>query len=164
MPREIQILLNELDEAYNGPAWHGPSLRGSLRRVDSAQAAARPTRQRHNIWELLIHSTYWKYAVRRQLTGAPLGSFGEDGSNFFPRPAANLSAAAREKSWRKDLAKLKREHAALLQAVRKVRESDLDRRAAKSKYTRRQMIHGVACHDVYHAGQIQLLKRLTGKN
>ena len=164
MPREIRILLNELKEAYQGPTWHGPTLRGSLRRVNATQAAARPSRDRHNIWELTIHSAYWKYAVRRQLQSDPLGTFGEDGSNFFARPAANENPAAREKSWRKDLAKLKREHAALLSAVRKVRESDLDRRVPKSKYTRRQMIHGVACHDVYHAGQIQLLKRLTAKN
>jgi uncharacterized damage-inducible protein DinB len=112
---------------------------------------------------LAVHAAYWKYAVRRQLQGDTRGTFGEEGSNFFPRPRADMNPAANEKLWRQDLAKLKREHQSLLQAVQEIRDSQLDRRVPKSKYTRRQMIAGVAFHDTYHAGQIQLLKRLIAR-
>jgi len=163
MPREIQNLLAALEEAYKGPAWHGPSLRASLSRVTAKQAAQRPAPGRHNIWELTVHAAYWKYAVRRQLLGGPRGSFNEEGSNWFQRAAAKLDPVLKEKLWRQDLAALNREHQSLLQAVRKIRESQLDQRVPKSKYTRRKMIAGVAFHDVYHAGQIQLIKRLISR-
>ena len=67
MPNEIKTLLAALEEAYKGPAWHGPSLRAALKGIDAKQAAKRQGPGRHNIWELAIHAAYWKFAVRRQL-------------------------------------------------------------------------------------------------
>jgi DinB superfamily len=163
MPREIQTLLASLKEAYKGPGWHGPSLRAALRGLTAKQAAQRLAPGRHNIWEITVHATYWKFAVRRQLLGGTRGVYNEEGRNWFVRPAAKLTPAAREKSWQRDLSALHREHSALVEAVSKVSESQLHRRAPKSKYTPRQMIGGVAFHDIYHAGQIQLLKRLNAK-
>src|ERR1700739_4193122 len=117
-----------LDDGYSHKTWHGPNLRQSLKGVSASEAAWRPAPGRHNIWELALHAAYWKYAVRRQLTGEERATFGEEGSNFFLRPAANLSAAAREKSWRKDLEKLNREHQALLKVVKQFKESQLDQK------------------------------------
>ena len=98
MPRkEIKSLLSLLDEAYAGPAWHGPCLRGALRGVTHREAAWRPAPGRHNIWELTVHAAYWKYAVRRRLLGEMRGSFSEKGSNFFSRPT-ELS----ERAWKRD--------------------------------------------------------------
>lgn len=60
-----ETLLALLDEAYDHRSWHGTNLRGALRGLPSAVAAWRPEPMRHNIWELVVHAAYWKYAVRR---------------------------------------------------------------------------------------------------
>src|SRR5262245_25706047 len=99
MSPEIDLLLGLLDEAFDKKAWHGPNLRGALRRVGAAEAARRPGRGRHNVWELAVHAAYWKYAVRRRLTGEKRGSFALPGSNWFVRPNGPPSEA----EWRKDV-------------------------------------------------------------
>jgi hypothetical protein len=159
--REIDHLLELLDEAYNHSAWHGPNLRGSIRGVSAREAAHSPEAGRHNIWELAVHAAYWKYAVRRRLTGEKRGSFSLSGSNWFVRPIHPT-----EKAWRADLALLDSEHRLLREVVSAFPPQKLDRRAHGSKSTARRMIAGVALHDVYHAGQIQLIKKLmrTGKS
>ena len=157
--RSIANLLALLDEAYTGPAWHGPCLRGSLRGVTHREAAWRPVPGRHSIWELAVHAAYWKYAVRRRLLGEKRGSFAEPGSNWFKRGAVSKEKDA--KAWRRDLALLARAHRELRAAVSQLTESDLDHPSRRSSQKPRQMIAGVALHDVYHAGQIQLLKRLV---
>jgi len=142
----MEQLLALLDEAFEKKSWHGPNLKGAIRGVSAEQAAWRPGPGRHNIWELVVHAAYWKYVVRRKLTGAKRGSFAEPGSNWFARTGPPDSAA-----WKKDVALLVAEH----QELRKVL-------AGLSRATGGQlrMIRGVAAHDLYHAGQIQLLKRL----
>ena len=80
------LLLSLLDEAYSKKTWHGPNLRQSLKGVSAKQAARRPGRDRHNIWEIALHAAYWKYAVRRKLEGGKRGAFVLKGSNFFTRP------------------------------------------------------------------------------
>ena len=153
---EIDLLLHLLDTSYERQAWHGPNLRGSLRGVTPATAAWRPGPGRRNIWEIAVHAAYWKYTVRRRLLGEPRGSFSLAGSNWFPRPK-DVTAAA----WRADLNLLAQAHRALREAVAGLRPSDLGRRAGGSRFTNRDLIAGIAAHDVYHAGQIQLLKRLA---
>jgi hypothetical protein len=98
MSAEIELLLSILDEAYEKQAWHGPNLRGSLRGISAGQAAWRPGPGRHNIWEIAVHAAYWKYAVRRRLTGEKRGSFPFKGSNWFQRPES-----ISEKAWQDDL-------------------------------------------------------------
>lgn len=154
---EITSLLNQVDEAFDRKSWHGTNLRGSLLRVDAAQAAWRASRDRHNIWELTLHAAYWKYAARRRLTGETArGSFPVKGSNWFPRPAGSVQ----EKEWRADVALLRDEHRRLRQAIVDFDPRQLHDRTTASKYTAAAVIRGVAAHDLYHAGQIQLLKRL----
>src|SRR5512134_818542 len=84
--RQIDQLLDIVARAYDRRSWHGTNLRGSIRGLAPAAAAKRPRPGRHNIWELVVHAAYWKYAVRRRLTGQKRGSFPLDGSNFFKRP------------------------------------------------------------------------------
>jgi uncharacterized damage-inducible protein DinB len=142
-----------LDEAFDKKAWHGPNMRGAVRGLSAAQAAWRAAPGRHNIWEVVVHAAYWKYAVRRRLTGGKRGSFGEPGSNWFVR-------TGREGSWRQDVARLEEEHRLLREAV-EIADSNLLRACPPGKkYSNAEMILGVALHDVYHAGQIRLLKRL----
>jgi hypothetical protein len=107
------------------------------------------------VWELVVHAAYWKYAVRRRLTGEKRGSFALEGSNWFPRPDA-----ADEKAWAADVKLLVAEHRKLRAVVARLRDRDLDRPAAGKGATVRVLVRGIAAHDLYHAGQIQLLKRL----
>ncbi len=143
-------LLAALDEAFDRKSWHGTNLRGSIRGLTAEQAAWRPCSGRHSIQELVVHAAYWKYVVRRKLTGAKRGSFPEPGSNWFARSDQPDHAA-----WKRDVALLVSEHKLLRQAIADLSPSDL--RDPKKL----QLIRGVAAHDLYHAGQIQLLKRLS---
>lgn len=146
-------ILALLDEGYERKTWHGPNLRQSLKGVTAEQAAWRPAPGRHNIWEFALHAAYWKYAVRRKLEGGKRGSFVLKGSNFFERPEPGKTTDA---AWRADLALLDREHRALKKSIR-----DSLRKPVSAKQLR--MLYGVIFHDVYHAGQIRLLRRLAEK-
>lgn len=152
---EIRLLVENLEEAFRRRAWHGTNLMGALRGLGIDEALRRPAPGRHNIWELAVHCGYWKYAVWRRLTGAPKGAFPLPGSNFFPREQGTMA------DWRSDLGLLRRCHLDLLRAVEAVPPGRLARRPAGSKFTTAQVIRGAAAHDLYHAGQIQLLKRLA---
>ncbi|MGE0451992.1 MAG: DinB family protein [Vicinamibacteria bacterium] len=158
---EIAILLGLLDEGFDLKAWHGPNLRGSLRGLSAAEAARRPARGRHNVWEVAVHAAYWKYAVRRRLAGEKRGSFRLQGSNWFARPAPGLRGAALERAWKADLALLADEHRLLREVVARLDVSELPKRSQGSRRTNLTLVRGVAAHDLYHAGQIQLLKRLV---
>jgi len=144
-----------LDTAYDRTSWHGPNLRGSIRGVSAAQAAWRPAPGRHNIWELVVHAAYWKYIAWRRLTGAKRGSFALDGSNWFLRPRE-----VTERAWRADLRVLQDAHRTLRDAAASVSSSALRKRPPDGTATAQALLTGAAAHDLYHAGQIQLLKRL----
>jgi len=156
---DLDRLLALLHEAFEGPAWHGPSLRASLRGLEVRQAAWRPAPGRHNIWEIVVHAAYWKYGVRRRLTGARGRGFPFQGRNWFVRPDGPVSG--RNTSWRRDVALLVAEHRRLVETVGALRASALTRPSRGSRQTPLLMIRGIAAHDLYHAGQIQLLKALS---
>lgn len=145
-----------MDWAYDRQSWHGTNLRGSVRRVNAAQAACRPAPGRHNIQELVVHAAYWKYAVWRRLTGAERGSFPLKGSNWFER-----GSRPDEHVWREDVALLERMHKQLRAAVAALPVRDLYKTPRGSKVNNFVMLSGIIAHDLYHAGQIQLLKRFT---
>jgi hypothetical protein len=153
---QLDLLLDLIDRSYDRKAWHGPNLRGSVRGVEAATAAWRPAPGRRNIWEIVVHAAYWKYVVRRRLLGEKRGSFPLKGSNWFPRPVEATAAA-----WAADLALLAETHRALRDAVAGLRPADLAVTPPGSKVSNRDLIGGIAAHDVYHAGQIQVLKRLA---
>jgi len=150
-----QQLLFLIDSAYDHVSWHGTNLRGSIRGVTPKQAAWRPRANRHNIWELVVHAAYWKYAAWRRLTGSKRGSFPLDGSNWMTRPQ-RVSA----KAWKADIQLLADTHRTLREAVVSLRPADLTRKPKGSKVTTLALVTGIAAHDLYHAGQIQLIKRL----
>ncbi len=149
------LLLTLLDQAYDRPAWHGSNLRGSVRRLTAKEAAWRPGKGRHNIWEIVVHCAYWKYVVRRRILHEKRGSFPLKGSNWFFRHGVEG-----QEVWKADLALLEESHRALRSAVASLGPRDLSRRSAIGTWTLLQMVEGAASHDLYHAGQIQLLKRL----
>jgi len=155
MDRRVSLLLEVLEQAYSVRGWHGTTLKGALRGVTASQALRRPAPGRHSIWELVLHTAYWKYAVRRRLSGARRGAFPRDPSNW-PHPPARPDA----KAWAADRALLDAEHRELLAVVRTLGSRRLEQRGAKKEWRNVEMIHGVAAHDLYHTGQIQLIKRL----
>ena len=148
---QTELILALLDEAYEKKTWHGPNLKQSLKGVSAKQAAWRPRAHRHNIWEETLHAAYWKYVVRRKIEGGNRGGFALKGSNFFARPEKGKVGEA---AWKKDRELLDREHRALRSAVAKGLKTP--RAAAWLK-----PVYGAAFHDIYHAGQIRLLRRLS---
>jgi uncharacterized damage-inducible protein DinB len=158
----VRLLLAQLDEGFDAKAWHGPNLRGAVRRVDVATAAFRPHPGRHNVWEHAVHAAYWKYTVRRRLLGEARGSFPLLGSNWFERPDPAVPERDWGRAWRADLRLLDEIHTTLRAAVDDLSPDELDSIPPGSRTTIARLVAGVAMHDVYHAGQIQLLKRLAG--
>ena len=158
MTDAVSVLLAALDEAFDKKSWHGTNLRGSLRGLTADEASRRPGEGRHNVWEHVLHAAYWKYVVRRRLLGETRGSFPLKGSNWFVRPAA---AATDEAAWRKDVQLLEEMHRQLRATVAAVGVKELDRPLPGSEVTHGMLIRGVAAHDLYHAGQIQLIKRMA---
>ncbi len=153
---EIKTLLACLDQAYDRKSWHGTNLRGSLRGIAIKTVAWRPAPGRHNIWEIVVHAAYWKYAVYRRLAGEPRGSFTHKGSNWFARPQEFTETA-----WRTDLKLLAETHKLLRAAVAAMKPGDLHKIFPGGKLSNFALISGIIAHDLYHAGQIQLLKRLA---
>jgi uncharacterized damage-inducible protein DinB len=154
MSREVDLLLLVLDQAYDRKSWHGTNLKGALRGLGAEDSACRPGPGRPTIQELVVHLAYWKYRVLRQLRDLPRGVFPLRGSNWFARGGASPAG------WKADLALLERMHRELRAAVAALKSDDLDRPSAKAKYRIRDLVLGVAAHDLHHGGQIQLIKRL----
>jgi len=151
----IELLLDGLDRAFHRPSWHGPNLRNSLRGVTLDQAVWRPQPGRHNVWELAVHCAYWKYRIHRLISEREPRSFELAGSDFFPRPVDSTV-----KAWKEDLRLLEVWHGRLREDVLALDPRRLDRRPARSEHTLAGLAAGTAAHDLYHAGQIRLLRRM----
>ena len=151
---EKDLLLIQLDQAYNRRSWHGTNLRGSIRGLAAADAAWRPAPGRHNIHEIVVHAAYWKYAVRRRLTQLARGSFPLKGSNWFARPGAD------DAQWRADVRLLDEMHRLLREALIQLNPKLLYSTGERGAVSTLSLVSGIIAHDLYHAGQIQLLKRL----
>lgn len=151
----VGLLLSMVDQAFNRKAWHGTNFRGSLMRVSAEQAAWRPGAGRHNIWEIVVHVAYYKYVLWRRITGEKRGAFPYSAEktwgDWFSRPDRISDAA-----WKSDLALLKEYHDKLREVVANLDPSIDPKTWAKTEY----QVIGAAYHDIYHAGQIQLLKRI----
>ena len=151
-----------LERAYDRPSWHGTNLLGSLRGLTPERAGWRPAPGRHNIWELIVHSAYWKYVARARMTRhAPRPTFAPGGHNWHERPVGRGRTDRWPAQLKADIALLDAEHRALLELVRQLPPGLLQKKIGKSHHTFLTTIAGVAAHDVYHAGQIQLLKALS---
>ena len=149
--------LHLLDPPAGERLWYGGATAlGSLRGVDHVQATWKPRADRHSIWELALHIAYWKYGVRRRLDETiPRGAFPRSPANW-PRPPARPDA----RSWVEDRGLLRAEHDALVETIRSFDPNRLEELRGKSDYRYVDLILGVITHDIYHTGQIQLMKRL----
>ncbi len=149
---EIERIVDQLQKAIGGRAWHGPPLMPLLSDVDAQQAVARPLKERHTIWELVLHINAWRDKVRRVLGGEEMESLPEE--EDWP-PVDDTS----EEAWEKTVEELKRVHEVLIEAVSGFSEDRLDETVPGASYTFYNMLHGLVQHDLYHAGQIAILKK-----
>jgi uncharacterized damage-inducible protein DinB len=155
---EIERLADQLQRAFYADAWCGPSLLEALEGVGAAQAAARPLARAHSIWEIVAHLSGWKRTVHQRLEGQVV-RLPEEGD--WPQ-VTDVS----EQSWLETLARLKARHDALLVAVRGLDEARLEdvlltesSRETGGGVSCYVTLHGAAQHDLYHGGQISLLKK-----
>ena len=150
-PSDAARLADQLRRAFDGSAWHGPALLELLADVDAATAAAKPLPKVHSIWELVLHIAAWDGAALRRLAGEKSQP---TGAQNFPH-VSNPTAAA----WRKAIAATKRTHDALVDGVAALPDSRLRDRVPGKRYDFYHLLHGVAQHELYHAGQIAILKK-----
>jgi uncharacterized damage-inducible protein DinB len=148
---ESELLAEQLRRAFEGDAWHGPAVLELLADVDAATAAARPIPNAHSIWELVLHIAAWDAASLRRLDGKVCQP---EGSDNFPIPPQPTAAA-----WRKAIAGCRRTHNLLVKTVRALPQSQLRERVPGKKYDFSFMLQGVAQHELYHAGQIAVLRK-----
>jgi len=148
---ESALIADQLRRAFEGPAWHGPALLELLQDVDAATAAAKPLPKVHSIWELVLHIAAWDGAALRRLGGQKAQL---KGAANFPVPPKPTEAA-----WRKAIAQAQRTHDLLVKTVATLPESRLRERVPGKRYDFYFMLHGVAQHELYHAGQIAILKK-----
>lgn len=156
---EIHRIADQLDREYSGEPWHGSPLRAILAGIDHASAIKHPVPGAHSIWELVLHVTAWKNEVRLRLAGAEAAE-PRDGD----WPAVRDASAA---GWADALERLDVAHRLLLSAVREFPEQHLpvptnDHRGEGIAATHYELLMGILQHDVYHTGQIALLKKSTG--
>jgi hypothetical protein len=153
----IKLLIQGLDAAYLKRGWHGPVLRKVLNGLPAEVAHRHAVPGRHSIWELALHTGYWKYTVRRRITGDRELTFPREGANF-PR----VPTWPESDQWSADQRLLDEQHDLLREAVLAVAPARLDRKRPKSTWTIAEEIQGAAAHDLYHAGQMMMLRRMMG--
>ena len=152
---ERQRILDLLDRAYRAKAWHGPALLESLDGVNARLAAKHPVRGAHSIWELVEHVASWNDFVAQRLSGrAPVIT---PEGNFPPVPVTTPRA------WKATLRRLGRTQAKFRREVARFPKAKLGRRRPKTSTTWNVLIHGQIQHQLYHAGQITLMRRGLGK-
>ncbi len=150
--RESALLADQLRRAFEGDAWHGPALLELLVDIRPSTAAAHPIKDVHSIWELVLHIAAWDDAVNRRIVlGKALQLTDEEN---FPTVTDNSAAA-----WKKAIDHAKQVHAQLLKTVEALPDQRLSEQVPGKNYDIRFMLEGVAQHELYHAGQIAILKK-----
>jgi uncharacterized damage-inducible protein DinB len=152
---EKKRTLELLDRAFRAKAWHGPSLLETLEGVNAATAAQRVVKDAHTIWELVDHVASWNVIVAERLAGKK-PHISPD-LNFPPTPRPTPAA------WKKSLARLAASQRRFRAAVAKFPERQLGRIRPGTKTSWNVLIHGQMQHQLYHAGQIAMLRRGMGK-
>lgn len=153
---EVQRIEDQLERAYRGDAWHGPSLKEILQGIDASTASARPGPAVHMIWEIVLHASAWKRAACRGIGGAPVLLADEEDWPTVSEPS--------EEAWQGTLGRLDEDQVRLHGAVSNLSESDLERPVKPKGYSVYFLLHGIIQHDLYHAGQIILIRKMVARN
>jgi uncharacterized damage-inducible protein DinB len=149
---EIERIKDQLRRALEGDAWHGPSLQEILRGVSAKQAAAKPLPGVHSIWEIVLHLAAWHEVVRRRLDGEVIGE-------LPPEQDWPAVTEVSQLAWQQTLNHLTSSQQQLMPAISRLTDDSLTKGVAGKSYSIYVMLHGVVQHDLYHAGQIAILKK-----
>jgi hypothetical protein len=144
-----------LNEGYGPGAWHGADLKAALGDVTPVLAFWRPAAGRHNIAEIALHHAYYARAVRGQISGQSPEPFVLDGEDWFD--LADESAL----SWPRIITAVETEQQRLGEVIARIEGGKM--KSALADAERFNLVLGITCHAIYHAGQIQLIKRLREK-
>lgn len=148
---EVERIVDQSQRAFEGDAWHGPSLMAVLEGVTATQSAARPFREGHSIWELVLHIASWEKAGVRRLGG--------DRANLSDDEDWPKVEDTREQAWQQAKATLKAGHNEFKNAIAALDESRLDQPIVEGLATVYVTLHGIIQHTLYHGGQIAILKK-----
>ncbi len=148
---EVKRILDQMDRAFTGDAWHGPPLMQLLNGVSAEDASKHPVRGAHSIWEIVHHISAWNSVVNRRLGGEDVTITHE---HDWP-PVWEVNEVA----WKHALDALSESRARLRKSVAALKDSELDHPPAGTKESRYVTLHGIVQHDLYHAGQIAILKK-----
>lgn len=157
MTTECARIADQLRRAFQGAAWHGPSLKELLEKVSAEQAAERPVANSHSIWELASHIEVWTKAAFQSIDGVPMPKIVGTVEDW---PAAPQPGAG---AWSERTRSLFATGEALAAAIEKFGDHRLSETVpGRPKYDFYFLFHGVVQHSLYHAGQIALLKKAAG--
>ena len=154
MKTESRRAGGQIGRSHSGAAWHGPSVLETLEGITPAQAAAKPIEGAHSIWELVKHVSAWQALALQTFQGADCVSL-EDDANF--PPVEDTSADA----WAHDIQAMSEINAQLVAAVKVFPEEMIETIVPGKPFSYYGLMHGIAEHNIYHAGQISLLRRLA---
>jgi uncharacterized damage-inducible protein DinB len=152
---ESRRIADQLRRAFDGEAWHGPAVVELLAGVDAEKASRHPAKNVHSIWEIVRHINVWDDAAIRRMAGEVVQPTGEAD---WPK-VTDVSSGA----WQKTVANLTRTHNTLVKQVEAMEDARLSEQVPGKKedfYNFYYMLHGIAQHELYHAGQIAILKKL----
>jgi uncharacterized damage-inducible protein DinB len=150
---ETQRILDQLERACEGNAWHGPSVRELLKGISARQAAAKSVPAGHGIWEIALHMATWQDVARRRLAGEVI-------VDLPPELDWPLVADTSEAAWRKAVENLTQSKQQLREAISQLDDHRLSDPVPGRDYSVYVLLHGVIQHNLYHAGQIAVLKKL----
>jgi uncharacterized damage-inducible protein DinB len=153
--REVERILDQLKRAFVGEAWHGPSVLEIIEGITPQQAAAYAFDGTHSIWELVLHIAAWERAILRRLHGDRAQLPTEE-----DWPAVVLTT---DEAWEQTVQALKQGHDDLRAAISALDESRLDQPIIEGMSSVYVTLHGIVQHDLYHAGQIAILKKVTSE-
>ncbi len=149
---ECRRILDQVERSFRGPAWHGPSLRENLEGVTAAVASAKPIAGAHSIWEVVLHAAAWQTETWQAMQGKQYVSLAGDAD--WP-PVRETG----EDAWKAALDELDRAHASLCAAIENFPDERLRETVSGKDFSFYGLLHGLAQHNVYHAGQIAMLRK-----
>jgi uncharacterized damage-inducible protein DinB len=151
---EVRRIQDLLKRSLDGHAWHGPALEELIGDLPAAKAACRPIADAHTIWEMVLHLAAWVEAAQRMLDGEDIGELNGE-VDWPPMPKAT------DEEWHRAKCHLESVMRRLLEDVHDLTDEELLHVVPGRKYSVYFLLHGIAQHNIYHAGQIAMLRKIV---
>lgn len=148
---ERDRIVEQMKRGFEGDAWHGPSVTEVLEGVTWRKALEKPIPSAHSVWEIVLHMTAWEDVVRRRLLGESVDLTSEEDWPPVDDPS--------KEGWTRALDALRKGHMRLRKTAAGIEDEQLDASPGGKSSSRYVLLHGIIQHDLYHAGQIAVLKK-----